>query len=310
MVKLDALSELNFLRWDKLVLPCVKFSSGFSQDIAAHKYYQRDGQNLERTGRGGFEFTFTIPFIRGLRQARNERWTVTPLYPNGLRAFVESCLDGETKILSHPELGDYNCKVSHIHWDTAAEHRNGVMLDVSWSEDNTKDEGKHSVAFDNAGNATAPAEELDRAAIELAKLKALKAKVPTLPVTKTTLTTLARQVVAARDRIGRLSQDSIGNIDRLVRNVRDIEQAIVSTPSALAWPARQSATKTENALINARADISRGFREVKKYRTAKRMSLSAVARILGIDTQGLIELNPQLLSSPTVPAETVVRYHP
>lgn len=307
--KLDALSELNFLRWGSLVLPCTKFSTGFSQDIAAHKYYRRDGQNLEATGRSGFEFTFTIPFIRGLRQARGERWTVTPLYPQGLKAFIATCQDGKTQILGHPELGDYNCKVSHIHWDTAAERRNGVFLDVSWAEDNTANEGKNLVTADNAGNATAPAEDINRAEIELAKLRALNVKVPKLPKAAT-LTTLARQVVASRDRIGRLSQDSIGQVDRLVRNVRDIEQAIVGTPSVLSWPARQSATKTENALINARADISRGFREVKKYRTAIRMSLSNVARILGVATQDLIELNPQLLSSPMVPADTVVRYHP
>jgi hypothetical protein len=310
MAKKDAFASLSFLKWDTMVLPCTKFSSGFGHDIARHKYYRRDGQNLEETGREGFEFTFTIPFIKGLRQAKGEKWSVTPLYPQGLQAFVDLCQDGATKVLVHPELGVYRCKPARIHWDTMAEHRGGVYLDVTWLEDNTEDEGIFNITFDSAGNAVSPAIDVDKAAEELAILRAQRVKVPELPKKPYTLTSLARDIVASRDRIGRFSQERVGVIDRAVRDVRDIGNAISTTPSALAWPARQGAIRMENALVNARADLSRLDRSVLKYRTAKSMTVSNIARVLGIAVQSIVELNPNLLSSPIVPAETVVRYHP
>lgn len=97
--------------------------------LVRHKSWRTDGVSLEHTGRGPYEGSFTIPYFDKLSRFPG-------LFPDGYRAMIklfERVPIGRLVLPTHGEL-----RAGIEAWPVTAdpEQRSGVMMEVTFVEDN------------------------------------------------------------------------------------------------------------------------------------------------------------------------------
>jgi len=329
----ELFDQLGEFKWREISFPATTFRVTLRQDLAQHKFPDRDGAHIEATGRAPLEFSARIPFLNSIVPGKVETWGV--LYPTQFRLFLAACADRTTGLLRHPELGAIRCKVESCDtvWD--ANVRAGVYVDVSWIE-STFDPDESNAIFES----TSPVAESLLAATDLdASIEDIQPAPPELPEYSPSFADSMRSLQAVGDQISLLSRRVSGIQDQVSYRANAIVESIgrattslsaagvpqtvltsvtagrvtasatVAGPAALLWPLAMSGQRTLSAIDGLRKVLGTARKNIALYVVPKDSTLAGVASDVGASLSDLLKLNPTLVAGPVVTAKTIVRHY-
>lgn len=303
------LGTLLSFRWRDVDFPYTETSLDLRQDLAIHKFIDRDGAHVEGTGRAPLQISARIPFLNGLERGPHELWAA-PLYPTTWRKFIEACADKTSGVLQHPELGPLTCKVENVRTVWSAHVRSGVHVDVTWIEtDDTKDDLQSALADSSPlAGLQGFAADID---IQFKQLKKdpRKGFPPDLGMS---FTDMVNQIKAVIDYPSLLQHQLAGAIDNVLWNAQRLTQSIENLGTAsgtLAWPLVDSCQRIQSAAYAVKQTLLTKGQSIKIYITQQDGTLSSVANTLGAAIGDIVTLNPSLMAVPIIVQGTRVRYY-
>jgi hypothetical protein len=299
------------LSWKGIPFPYQKLRTRLRQDLAIHKFADRDGAHIEGTGRAPLEITARVPLLNGLDAGINESWKHSnqPLYPFIRDALLAACSDRSSGPLQHPELGKtLTCKVQTMEWELEATVRSGVWVDFAWIEtDDTEDSLNAALGVPSPlANAQAAANDLDSNLAGIASIVVPDPYVP--PISFSDLVNSVRGTI---DQVTELQKSFAGRLDNIVYEANALTFSLNSAvnANALNWPMLQAAQRAKESCYDLKASIITKGRPVKFYTVTKDSTLAQIASNVGANVMDVISLNPAYVISPTVPSGSTVRYY-
>lgn len=295
------------MAWRSVHFPYVRTRLTLRQDLAIHKFVDRDGAHVEGTGRAPLQITARIPFLNGLDRGKWEEWE-RPLYPTQWRKFFAACADKSSGILEHPELGDITCKCENIDVDWDANVRSGVYVEATWLE--TDDD---VLNFDLALASASPLANAQQAAADLdTQLTEIDpSKIPQPYTPPYTFTDLINAVRGAVDQVSIFEKESAGRLDNIIYQAQQLEDALdrAVNANALNWPFFQSAELAKSACYDLKATLLTKGRPIGLYTVPKDSTMSQIAANIGANVVDIMTLNRALVQQPIILKDAVVRYY-
>lgn len=312
MPKPDVIGELSAFSWRELEFPTTRFSVALAHDLVEHKYWGRDGADVEATGRAPLRIRANIPFVNHIFPGPGEKWLQGKLYPFVFNAFLKVFADRSSDVLNHPELGSIRCKPSNlsVEW-SGKDTRDGVLVDAEWVETlDVVGEG-FEVSFRDSqiGNINA-ASNLESQKLDVAALLPPAEQTDFWSVVLSTdLRDVANAITSIGGRAGAAAYTLNGKLSSLEYMADRIERSLDATNSPLTWPARQSCSRMRDGAQRARTNGNHEGRTILHHTTKRALTLAGVSvSIPGAQVGDLLRLNPRLASSPIIPAGTIVRH--
>lgn len=300
----DILTQLLGFKWRGISFPVNEMTLTLRQDLVPHKFFNRDGADVEATGRAPLEISATIPFRNGVVPGLSEDYRI--LYPDTYRAFLVAMADKSIGPLTHPELGDMQCRPEQCSTNWTGTKRDGVDVTSSWMETTEFDDSLQSAL---AG--ASPIAEAEYAALSLdTQFRLSAADLPKTPEYKPDLADTMRQISAMGDQMSIASNRVTGRIDALTYRIKNIKRSFARTNNPKNFPVQQAIERMESALRDVPKALSAGRRSVSYYRAPRDITMSGLAILIPARLPELIKLNPRLLGSPVVPVNTAVQFLP
>ena len=310
--------------------PATTFSCSLKQDMAVHKYADRDGAHIEPTGREPVQFKARIPFLNSIVPGPSESWG--SLYPDGFKAFFKAMSDGSVGPMQHPELGTINvvpesCEVT---WDND-KASTGVYVEASWIEA-TFDPDESANIF----AAQSPISVSILSGLDLdAELLAINPAPPVAAVPGISFGDACRALGAIGDQVSLLQRRIGGTVDEISYHAgnlaKSLDSAVTTTdaqgktstlftrgslanfkafgPAALFWPMRVSTTNIISSMHDLKSLLFTTKRTIGLYPVPMDATLAAISIDVKANVTDLITLNRGLLKSPIVLRGTNVRFY-
>ena len=295
--------QLRPFKWRDVEFPVSSMRVTLAQGLAQHRYYGRDGANVEATGREPLQLHATIPFRNGIVPGKGERWGI--LYPTTFRAFLTAMADGRRGSLQHPELGDVQCKpmTCETHWE--ANRRDGCDVEATWVE--TVEDELDAVLI----NDESPVQQVELGALDLdAQYTDLAGLIPSLPSYQPSIADFLNSIAAIGDQVSLLKNRATGSIDSLMYHLNALQDSIERARTPLAWPAIDAIERVRAAAQNVQASLLAESRSIGLYTVNVTTTLAGLSLLLPeANLVDVIKLNPTLVTRPTIPVGTVVRYY-
>jgi hypothetical protein len=309
----DVLKNLAAFEWRNEQYPTLSFSTTIAHDLVEHKYWGRDGADVEAVGRAPLRVRVRIPFFNNIFPGRGERWKHGSLYPIAFRKFSEDFANRVTGIIIHPEYGWIPSKPSSMSCEWSGQsNRDGVFVDAEWVE-----------TFDEEGKAQslkAPSADLDLKSAS-ASFEAQKRDIASLlppghdddfwaTVLTMDFVDLANLATSASGTLGAVAYSVAGKLTSIEYHAERVMKSLDVINSPLVWPARDACTRMIEAAQKARENQLRQDRKVLTMRLERTMTLASVVAIIPSARVGdIIRLNPKLISSPIVVRDSEIRYY-
>lgn len=145
--------------WRGITFPTSSVDTEVSHDMAIHKKMDRDGANIEPTGRNPTVHTVRALFINTIMRSAAEN-TSEALFPNVYNKFLAAIEDRSAGDFVHPFHGKRRCHAIKVSESFNAQNRGGPSVTVQFIE---TDEGKDAVLLASTSALTS----LNTAAIDL-----------------------------------------------------------------------------------------------------------------------------------------------
>lgn len=293
------------LIWKDVDFPYTRLETDVRQDLAIHKFADRDGAHIEGTGRSPLQFTARIPMLNGLDAGINEHWQ-RPLYPFVRDNLLRAAVDKSSGVLQHPELGPITCKLESMRWVLDAGVRSGVWVDVVWLEsDDTGVDLDQALANPSPlANAQASANDLE---FHLSTIDPKLIPHPYVPPFG--FDDLMNSIRGVVDTPTLLQKQYAGRIDNFIYECKALGASLDAAANALNWPMIQACERGKEACYDMKATLLTKGRPITFYLVLKDSTLSQVAAQIPAPIGQVIQLNPAYMASPLVSAGSVVRYY-
>lgn len=312
-VKPDFFVKSLEFQWRGIGVPIVATRLMLRQDLAQHRYVGRPGAEIEATGRAPFEISAEIPLINNIEPGPRESWKKGALYPGVWRKMLGAMADTSTGDLQHPELGIIKCKPHSFDTTLDAQKRGGVMCSASWLE-TTEDPNALSkliAAVSPLAGAIQAAKDIDR------NLPFLVPPFPTPKVKQPSFDDMMRSVQGVFDQATLMQKrvgGVIGNIkyrvDNVVRSMNAAMHISPNSPSQVKnWPMRDACARMKSALRDLETQLLVGKRSIGIYMPGRAATMGKLSADIPAPISELMALNPTLLASPIVKANSMVRYY-
>jgi prophage DNA circulation protein len=293
--------------WRGISFPIETIVTKGGQKLAVHNRMDRDGANVEGTGRKPFTFYIKGYFIKGLTPGINEDWSAAELFPNTWLSLRKSLIkDKSTGILSHPLYGDINCKLQDWSDTISSGMRDGVIADFEFME--TIEEGEDPAIFlgsiDEISNATDAASNLDSRTLFLTRSKLSSGK------TKAAINALNKNgnmITQVSAIFNSVALQTAGKVNSLINTIYTFRNAIQNEGDFLI-----DMFETCERLIDSLNKLSISFvnkRETSVYIVKFNTTLPSIAGYVGNSLLNILTLNPGLASYPIVSPGTKVLYY-
>lgn len=312
-------AQLLEYQWKGVSFPTTSFMLTLRHDLAQHRYGDRDGANIESTGRAPLQFDASIPFLNGAVPGRGETWGI--LYPTQYRKFIEVASVGSTGVLQHPEFGEVPCKLEGCRTVWSAERRDGVVVECTWLETIQDNDRSFALEPSPVGEALLSATDLD------GQIQQITPAFPTQPQFQPSFAQTLRSITAVSDQIGLLAQRQAGQIGAVQYRLNVLQQSIdnivpqqpttvkqtlfpdqtLKARACLNWPMRGTIEQMRAAVSDLRQVLGATGRPVLLYVVPIDMTLAAIAQNTKNDVRDIIKLNPQACRAPYVRALSTVR---
>lgn len=317
----DVLKEFLACSWRGIVFPTASADTEIAHDLAIHKKMDRDGANVEATGKNPITFTIRAIFLNTIDRSDLEQ-TEEPLFPDIYTKFLAAVEDRSTGDFVHPFHGKRRCKVVRVTESFAAQNRGGPSVSVTFIE---TDEGADNVTLTSTSNLAI----MKEAAIDLdAFVKQFN------PPLKTGLEDIGFQafsdfVDAVAGAVGQaeLWQDKVASkINAVTNGVNKMNATadraadlIVTNPITGAienakalgpgiTKIRDTSNKFTNALYALQSQPIELATDVLIYNVYSPITISALCLITKNKINELMALNPFTLRGFFIPRDTKVKY--
>jgi hypothetical protein len=296
---IDQFAQLPHLTWrDSITLPISDRTHRFSHDGTDHQVIYRNGVSVEMTGAGARVFSYTVPLREGITNGPYGGLfsrTLLTLY----RAYHD---DKSPGILYDPIYGPVLCVPQE--WDETADvqKRDGVDVRLSWKEHSPLD-GSDASTSSNLDTLQTDAARLDEevAAIDWPKQQ------PPPPATQDPLS-LGAGILQQGNWLVARSKAKVADVAYRFGEVEDAAREAEGNGVPGAGFVRQDARRGRlRATKVANAPTRDTATAIVEVTTTAPSDLFETARRLGISVQELLEFNPALSRSPTIPTGTRVK---
>lgn len=312
--------DLPYL-WRGQGFPSSNFRLRIRQDLAEHKYSDKDGAEMEPTGRAPIEFTVRIPFLNSLKKGPNETWTEGALYPTALTEMIRSMADRNKGVMQHPLLGFVTCVPHEFDVEWNASTRDGTWATATWIETFSDDNNLTSVlsVMSPLPAAIAYAQDLDKL------IFSIQPALPESPTFTPNFADTLRGIQGIFDTATLLSTKVAGAINNVGYRVNAILDSINQASNApqnavhsvMNGPARVACDRLTVACANLKNQVAHTGKSIGLYMTAGPTTLPDLVLLISTfnnhvepNTSDLIKLNgPSIVSGPIIPANTTVRYY-
>jgi hypothetical protein len=316
-------SEMPLLAWRGIIdIPCKFANVAMSHVQAPRPYPYKDVDGNEPVRRASDIVTAELLFLN----------TLAPdLYPDKYRQFIKAVRDKQPGFLAHPAHGVMWCVVTQANLNYTAEERAGVSLSVTWKEvrqDADTDPTEIDVPPDakevaqladaqyvnvrgiypSVDNGNVDEETLAKGIVleEVYQDAFAPAKLQYPTIEPETFYELVTAV------FGDVQQEFIsisGKFNQAAVIVERIADAVELLQDPLLWPAQIELRELHRAITSLVELYAHGERPTGKFTALREMPLDEVADFLGKRIDDLVQLNPNLLSSPWVAKDQVVTYY-
>ena len=303
----DALfSALLPLSFRGVEFPYLRLRTRFREDLAIHKFADRDGAHIEGMGRHPLEFTARIPFLNGLDAGQNETWQ-RPLYPLVRDNLLRAVLDKSSGPLQHPEFGKtFSCKCQTMEWELEASVRSGVWVDIVWLEsDDTGQELEDNLA------GPSPLAGVQSAANDLTTYLGTidPSIIPQPYVPPLSFDDMMNALRGVVDTPSLLAKQFGGRINNFIYECNALAASVNASASALNWPILDACERGKDSCYSLQASQLTKGRPIALYTVQKDATVAAVATQIPAPIGDILQLNPAYLGSPLITALSVVRYY-
>jgi len=296
----DVLTRMLGFKWREESFPISSMSISLEQGLVPHRFFNRDGADVEATGREALLFSATIPFRNGVAAGLSEEFRV--LYPDGWKSFLRAMSDKTVGYLTHPELGQFQCRPQRCTTSWDPNKRDGCDVEATWMETTEFDDG-----LQTALNAPQAAAEYSAVRLDDAVAKD-PSRFPKSPVYKPDLTDTLRAIGGIGDQVSLASGRVTGKLDQVLYRVKRIEEGFTKNSDPRNFTALQAISRLKTAVREMGTKLGVGNRTLAYYMTRKPSTLAGLADAIPAKIGDLMRLNTKLLRSPVVPAGTLVRY--
>jgi hypothetical protein len=316
MADFDVLEQLLEFKWRDVSFPVTDFDTDLEQDLAPHKFANRDGAHVEATGRAPLVFSATIPFRNFISPGANETWSIgtassysignQPLYPTVFRAFFQAMATRSGGILQHPEFGPIQCKPKSARCRWTSQRRDGADVTASWVEslDDTVADFQDILARSSPiSEAQVACADVDDQIVQWDNVAVTNDGI------STTFSQDVARVLSTFDMATILSSQYGASIDALSNRVLTLLQRVQVANDITAWPLVSSCSRLQSSLYDVKLTLLTSGRAVNTFVPQEDTTLAALAAITGSSMDDIIKLNTGLARSVRVPAGTNVRYY-
>lgn len=295
--KYDILSQLLEASWRGISFPTLMVRAQGGHNVVPHKRVDRDGWRVENTGRNSYAFNLKAPFINTLTRSPNETWP-SQLYPDVYVKFITALEDRTTGDFVHPSYGFRKCKVDTWSEELDPDFRGGPTITVSLLE--TVDSGE-AISVESTSVipiAAAAAVDLDNFFYGL----------DPYPYTGTpdgmTLGEFIRVLGAISDQWELAKQQIEGSISRVIKAFDNLLAKYGNQPRF-----SDNTQRLISALHAYKNQALKQDKPISTYIPPKATTVPSLAKTTKNTTEQLLKLNPKLIKSPVVPANTIVRIY-
>ncbi len=303
----DLFDGLLPFSWRGIQFPIVETEIELRQDLAIHKFVDRDGAHVEGTGRAPLQITARIPFLNGLTRGKQEQW-YSPLYPSAWRQVFAACADKSSGVVQHPELGQLTCKCEFMRTRWAADTRQGVYVNITWIE--TDDA---VLNFDLALASASPLANAQQAAADMdQQVLTLNPKITPQPyVPPTSFSDLMNAVRGVIDIPTLLQKQFMGRVDNVIYESQALEDSLnrAINATALNWPMFLAAELAKSACYDLKATQLNKGKKMGNYVVQKDSTLAQVSASIGASVSEIMSLNPAYVQFPVIAKDSIVRYY-
>lgn len=299
---MELFDDLLPFYWREVEVPVRSFRMSIAHDLVQHKPWGVNGARVEDTGLAPVRFQVTIPFVNHIAPGKNEGWLSAELYPTVFREFVLAFQNRKAGHLQHPEFGLIACKPETMEVTWVGTQRSGVEVEATFVEA-LDDEVQHKVRNGLI--------ELDVAAVSFDVSRAdLKRLVPQLPTFQGSFADLARAIQGIGDAIALMQHRAGGQLQTILYRVDNIQRSIDRVRSPFTWAATRDLEMMRDAVHELKDKLLVQRRGVFIHITRDDTTIAAlIPQLPGAKLADVMKLNPQLISTPFVPAGTRVRYY-
>jgi hypothetical protein len=308
----DMIGKLLPVRWNDIYFPCANFHTNIQQAIHEHKYPNRDSARLEAMGREPLVMHASGIFVNTIVPGPADFWKQGDLFPTVYNKLLLASFSGETKILNHPSIGEISCKLISMSIPINAKFRGGVVAELSWKE---------TIADDNIDSTLVSLQ--NQIASAKATASTIDNQMPTLnpspadlgiPEYHDSLLDMINKIETMINAPSKFAGQIVGTIDSLEGRCHMIINKIHESYETTYGQINQLSykLKADAQTFRDTAKWMRGQKTGKAiafYTTEKKTVFTNLTGKLNTSFQDLLNLNPLLAASPTIPIGTAVRYY-
>lgn len=286
-----AIYGLEPLTWRDMTAQCELAPFDFAHSQAERRYPYVDGFGHDNTGRDSLRFTTRLYFLN----------TVEPgSFPDKWNAWRDALFDGSAGDLVHPVLGLVRARVMQGHVEYRAQTTAGVIVDVTFTE--TVDDPEVLFFFDS------PTVALDAAA-KAADNAASDAGINYPTGDPGGATSIAGAVAQFEGAITSFGMSVSGYANMVAAQIDGMISVAEGLTDPTKWPAYDNLVTAWSSVKNVAAKTALVSRATAQTKLSADMGLDAVASSVGNSLDDIINLNPSLVSKPTVPKGTTVTHY-
>lgn len=283
--------------------PVMNLNTSFDQDVARHKYINRDGSFIESIGRSSIKVSCTAIFSNYIEPAAGETWKYGNLMPDVFSQMFQAFADRTKGELIHPYLGKLDVKPLSWGDSFSPDNQGGCSVDLSFEETITPEiTSENQTHLDAISGVTQDLQSQ------------LEFMSPTI-LKQSNLNTF--DLFDAMDRIsGFIDQGSLfikqnlALIDRTIQHVNRFKEAVQRLNDVKNAALLTNLNRVSNALQSAKQAVNNKEQgKLTQYITKEDCISSDLVQILGNTIIDLIKLNPKVMILPVIPANTVINYY-
>lgn len=297
---LHTLEPLTFDGLDPVAVISIETSGGQRQAERIYPYI--DAVAHEPTGREPYRVRARLAFLNTWRQN---------MYPGVWAVWKQRFADRVSGELRHPDLGIFPAVIKSFSYTLDGRTPHGVIADVEFEETIEDVDAPTEFEFKTGGSAEI-AEEVDdaMAVMGLSYPSGMGSAAEAVGKLASLPADLIGEISAKIDAV-------IGQVHQLQRSLESAVAAAESLPDA-ARDAIQNAVERValetllaslwDSLKQDKEKLEKAAKPVKTFTNDADSTLGNISFRLGADLPGLIQLNPALLATPTVPKGATVKY--
>jgi hypothetical protein len=280
----DILSQLPYLQFRNVIVPCEANDLAFSHGSVRHGQFGTSGELIEPTGRVSATMKFRIPFRTGISFPVSPK----PLFPDTFKDFWNACLDGTPGTLLHPAFGVLQAAPGSFTVAFDPMKRDGYDVDVEFIE--SVDE---EAALDEA-NPIGPIKVARQLASDFDKIKGTIDPEPEYDDGKTTdLLTAMKQLEGFIDLAQMSFQDCLGRLNAAIDAINSMIDALDKATGAPEQAVNDVLRALEAALQDTKETLSPSKKRVEYVVAEKDVAVPTAADRTGMALDEFYKMNPK-----------------